>query len=92
MKPGEFMDLTGGELSALQEIEHDRQRRKDLRAAQMALWAARYVWAKEHPTPYEMIGEDAPESVEAQTEAQEDAAFDAIWALAAKQQGAEVGH
>ena len=90
MKPGEFMDLTGGELSALREIEHDRQRRKDLRAAQMALWAARYVWAKEHPTPYEMIGEDAPATVD--SEAQEDAAFDAIWALAAKQQGAEVGH
>ncbi|HAM40007.1 MAG TPA: hypothetical protein DCP69_01375 [Candidatus Omnitrophica bacterium] len=90
MKPGEFMDLTGGELSALQEIEHDRQRRLDLRAAQMALWAARYVWAKEHPTPYEMIGEDAPATVD--SEAQEDAAFDAIWALAAKQQGAEVGH
>jgi len=90
LKPGEFVDLTGGELSALQEIEHDRQRRLDLRAAQMALWAARYVWAKEHPTPYEMIGEEAPDSVD--SEAQEDAAFDAIWALAAKQQGVEVGH
>lgn len=84
------MDLTGGELNALHEIEHDRQRRLDLRAAQMALWAARYVWSREHPTPYEMIGEDTPDPVDA--EAREDAAFDAIWALAVQQQGAEVGH
>jgi hypothetical protein len=64
LHPGEFLDLTPGELNSLFDCWQERQESEWLRFGALAEWMRGQIWGKEGHDRYQLTGLSKPEPVQ----------------------------